>query len=132
VASIVLTTQINCCSDKKNTTITPVLGQYVILPTLFDTTWTKLKDGIYHIELELTFTDGSKKKESGCIFVDCTLLCKLVSFMANNPDSKAYSLYELIKFGENCSLCDCSDLCLLYNKLIKEVNLKQEHDCSCG
>lgn len=132
-AGLVLTTQINCCSDKKNTTIN--IGRtsnYVVLPDLFDSSWTKLKDGIYSFTLTLTLTNGTTKIEKGCILVDCALLCKLVTFMAHNPESKAYEKYELIKLGENCGMCDCSDMCLLYKSLIKDVNLtKEEKGCDC-
>ncbi len=130
VVSVVVSAQINCCSDKKNTTITGSATSFVIQPSFFG--HTTLKDGIYHIELELTYADGTKKKEVKCVFIDCTLLCKLVSFMANNPDSKAYQLYELIKHGEDCGQCDCSDLCMLYKKLIEEVKLKQDKNIDCG
>ena len=131
VVSVVVSGQINCCSDKKNTTISSNIGStFVVQPNFFG--HQTLKDGIYHFEIEATYTDGTKKKEVSCVFVDCTLLCKLVSFMANNPNSKAYQLYELIKHGETCGQCDCSDLCMLYKKLIEEVKLKQDKNIDCG
>lgn len=132
VVSVVVSAQINCCSDKKNTTLVGISGvdTFTLTPAFFG--FTTLKDGIYHIELESTYADGTKKKEVRCVFIDCALICKLVSFMANNPDSKTYELYELIKLGETCGQCDCSDLCMLYKKLIEDIKLTQDKAVDCG
>ena len=126
-----LTVEINCC--KKNTAVlTPLSiqqGFYLIQPSMFG--WDVLKDGIYSVTLELKQANGSIKKEVACLFVDCYLLCFLVSFMANNPESKAYQKYELLKAGENCQKCDCSDFCLLYDALLKDLNDVEQDKCSC-
>lgn len=102
----------------------------ILYPEFFGRT-EELPDGIYRVKLAIDYTNEERVVEQYCLFVDCKTKCRIIDRVAEGSD--LYRWYEVLKFGEECEDCDCSALCDIFEKLLKELNEGQDEDlCRCS
>jgi len=99
-----------------------------------------LDDGIYKITIT-TETADEIITETYCCFVDCNVKCLIANLQDPKDVVEAYSLYETIKFGEECAGdCSCDNMCELYRELLSYLmkspiygkKNQTEETTSCG
>lgn len=76
-----------------------------------------LDDGIYGFKLVIKKTDGSIITEYNCLFIDNETTCKIAEKVATSGDSELALYGYLLTYAQNCD-CDCSDLCIIYKKVL--------------
>lgn len=120
VDKIVLNGKINCSGtysyevDKDDITS----GTFTInLTSLFGTS--TLQDSVYSFILTITNSDDSIIKEYNCLFVDNDTKCDIVDCVTESNNLELQLDYYLLSRAQNCD-CDCSDLCIIYNRLKNE------------
>lgn len=147
IASIEITTKINCCSTETTYTITDFITpdtllvdnagtlEIHLLPAFFTQT-DSLSDGIYSINIKVIKEDTSYIEEIGCIFINCYIKCKLIDLIASG-DYESHRLFDAIIAANNCvsTDCDCASACNLFEQLVTNLNLStttNENIISCG
>lgn len=109
-------------------------NEYVLEPSAIGQS-DSLCDGIYNLVLTTTDDEGETTKEYYCLFVNCTIKCDILDYVANNLDSNIYGLYEILTWLTTCEKpeCKCSNACLIYDKIIELINEDAAaNDCKCG
>ena len=96
---------------------------------------TNLQDGIYEIIITFNFSDDSFIQYSNCLFVDCSLSCKLANYMATNLGTEKATTLAMIHYSlkeaANCE-CECEKMCRLYRYLYEELtDNKIDYGCNC-
>jgi len=93
-----------------------------------------ITNGIYTITVVFYLDDNIIFETYNCIFVDETIGCTLVSYMATHlGTSKATDLalvYYALKESEDCD-CECENICVLYEYLWNNLFNYNPNPCGC-
>jgi len=134
---------LNCCGDSKffeisninNTSPTDKVyidgeGNFIINPSFFGG---QIVDGVYTVEISLYQLNGGSFGDTGCLFVDCELKCKVYEAVQamSTEEEQTQMLMEhySLTVGSNCS-CECDKLCAIYKSLLSKVG-DIDYDCGC-
>lgn len=147
--TLVLDVTKNCASTSTTINLTTsnlTVGSpnsYSLTPTSLSSSSTTLDDGIYY--LKLTYTDNvtpaDPVNEYYCLLVSCELKCCMISYIADNPTTNIYGLYQALEWISTCSDpdCKCDDGCVIYNRIVKILNnystltnINKTSDCGCS
>ena len=111
-------------------------GEIVIDHELFSVfNPTQLADGIYTVTVAFYLTDGTYIQYTNCIFVDCTVACKLATYMAANIGTEMSTTLAMIHYAlqesEGCE-CVCEDKCKLFEYLWNNLStVTTSSGCNC-
>ena len=96
-----------------------------------------IPDGIYGVNIQVTSSGGTGSETNSCKFIDCVTKCKVASKIEDlldcNEESDIFLLHYALSISDEC-YCVCDDLCELYNRLVKLLdvdNLKHPSNCGC-
>lgn len=125
VAATQVETKINCCSD--GTVITDVSGllnnnTVVLTPSDLGQDGSIFLDGVYYIKVEAQI-NNTLYTDQVCFFVSCNINCLVIDRVAGTNNTLATVLHQGVELGELCNDCECTEMCLNYEKLLKELNL---------
>ena len=102
----------------------------IITPTLLGQTGTAIADGIYRLEL---VSDGDDIiTEKYCLFIDNELKCNIVEYLATNLTSNIYHLYMVLANAETCVDCNCSNLCTIYDEIVRLIDTQTDGCTTCS
>lgn len=90
----------------------------------------KLCDGIYELDIRITYQNGSVINEQKCYFNDCHTSCDVLDKFNQTQDPQPLAVYQALLTSQNCTSCNCKERCELFNFLTK--SLKNESKCGCS
>ena len=107
-------------------------GSYDMLidAALLGQSGTAIADGIYRLELVSTGDDIITEKY--CLFIDNELKCNIVEYLADNLTSNIYHLYMVLANAETCVDCNCSNLCTIYDEIIRLIDTQTDGCTTCS
>ena len=106
-------------------------GAMVITIALLEQTGAAIADGIYR--LELVSDDGEDIiTEKYCLFIDNELKCNIVEYLATNLTSNIYHLYMVLSNAETCVDCNCSNLCTIYDEIVRLIDTQTDGCTTCS
>lgn len=93
-------------------------------------TFTGYSDGVYFIELEVTYTTDSVEYTvvtRQCVFVNCDISCTISNCILDNEVGWADMILLLkgMELAEQCN--NCEQLCFFYNMYLNLIN----NECNC-
>lgn len=139
-----VTVTLDCCDDNKtfieipditNTSPTDDVyvdsdNNFVINPSFFEN---GITNGVYTVVISLFQPNGTEFCDTGCLFVDCDLKCrvyeKVKTLTTDEEKTQILMKHYSLTVGSNCS-CDCGDLCTIYKSLLEDLE-GIEYDCGC-
>ena len=150
--SLVLKSRLNCSSTESSVIVSSLIGSIVnnkiIIPaTLFygDVTKTTYCDGIYYLQLDVTYTYATGQpvhagtylvEDPTCIAVVCALKCRIQEYYMKTKDKLVWYQYYALLQGGDCDACTCADSCILYNELNLLLNdnsiVYTDNGCGCS
>lgn len=121
-----------CCATKPSTSEVLTGNSSNFVANLSSFKWDNLSDGIWSVELTVTYTDNDDVEKTVtttyCEFIDCSIKCKVASHVAEDPklNLEAGILLSMIDIASECNSCQTA--CDLYNHLKLIVN----NVCDCS
>lgn len=100
---------------------------FQITPQFFNnaTTATKFADGVYTFDFIITLLDGSCIFIRECVFVGCSINCKLIEMLSDDVENQEtinlVGIYNALQSSNTCNL-SCSEITDLFNYLNTQVN----------
>jgi len=136
-----ITSKINCCDPEYSDEVEAgdvTANAFTLDSTFFSTS--EVTDGIYSFNLTVEYNNGDKTTEElGCYFVDEETACLVADKVSGNidvntPEGRELLLLEmdyfLLKNAANGCPCECSDFCMILERVWKAVD---KVDCDiCG
>jgi hypothetical protein len=123
VDSVTLYGTINCTGDYSDTIVSGDVdgsGNWTLdSTTLFSEA--ALDDGIYGFKLVISKTDDSVITEHTCLFVDNETTCNVATEVSTTGETDLAMYAYILSNAQNCD-CDCSDLCVIYKKILNELS----------
>jgi len=99
---------------------------------------TKYCEGIYYLEISFTVTiegQSTTLQDSICVFMDCEniIKCKVKDYYLTSKDYRPFYLLDALEYGVDCDVCECDNMCSVYNDLLATLNLSVNGTTStCG
>jgi hypothetical protein len=111
-----------------------IVGDVITLtPAAFGLTGNTFTDGVYNVVLS-----QNNIPESESTFVDCSVECAVVDFIADNLCSNLFSLYKALKYADECDTITYEQKCGLWEYIGRKLDYFETspcgvtNDCGCS
>jgi len=78
-------------------------------------------EGVYTVQVKITHEDGSSVSEKICYFNEIDLACRVAQAALEDCTSDVHFDYFVLISMQKC-LCDCNNMCLLFERILKKLN----------
>ncbi|MCB9019265.1 MAG: hypothetical protein H6546_02955 [Chitinophagales bacterium] len=117
LSSLNISILFDCCTEVYNEDVTlPTFAESMAVSYTVNEEDGKFIDGVYQVIINAEYEDGSKKKETGCIFADTSLKCSIAEVLASDPSNVLGPLYVILKNSDSCD-CNCGALCEIMKRV---------------
>lgn len=117
LTSLNISVLFDCCTEVYNEDVTlPTVFESVSVEYIINEEDGTFKDGIYQVIIQAEYENGSKKKETGCIFADTSLKCDIAEILADDTSSVLGPLYVILQNSDSCE-CNCGALCEIMKRV---------------
>lgn len=86
-----------------------------------------IEDGVYLVTL-INDTTSTLLKQTRCVsYITDETRCKMITKVEEQCDSKLVEKYIALQLVNDCTECDCTKACKIFESFIKDLN----NECNC-